>query len=89
MNIGKYGLAALIRIVSSPLGVFQKTTSALLLDSEFKNLHCMPHKMRRAKNTSCSRCGTEKETSEHFLCEYRVLEKIMMQTLGFTKRDFD
>ncbi len=38
MNVGKYGLAALIRIIaSSPLVYFKKSTSALLLDSEFVN----------------------------------------------------
>ncbi len=36
MNVGKYALAALIRIASSPFGV-KKIISALLLDSEFAN----------------------------------------------------
>ncbi len=38
MNVGKYGLAALIRILHHHLLVyFKKPTSALLLDSEFAN----------------------------------------------------
>ncbi len=50
------------------------------------NLHYMLHKMR-AKNPSCRRCGAEKETPEHILCEFLVLEKIRMQTLGFARID--
>ncbi len=36
--------------------------------------------MRRAKTPSCRRCGAEKETSVHILCECPVLEKVRMQT---------
>ncbi len=50
------------------------------------NLQYMLHKMR-AKNPSCRRCGAEKETSVHILCECPVLEKVWMQTLGFTWMD--
>ncbi len=53
------------------------------------NLHYTLHKMRRTKNPSCRRCGAEKEMSEHILCECLVLEKISMQTLGFTRMDPD
>ncbi len=53
------------------------------------NLHYMLHKMRRAKNPSCRRCGAEKETSEHILCECLVFEKIRMQILGFARMDSD
>ncbi len=53
------------------------------------NLHYMLRKERRAKTSSCRRCGTEKETSVHILCECTVLEKIRMQTLGFAKMDPD
>ncbi len=52
------------------------------------NLRYMLHKMRRAK-TSCRRCGAEKETSVHILCEYPVLEKIRMQTLGFARMNLE
>ncbi len=45
------------------------------------NLHYMLHKMRRAKNPSCRRCGTEKEMLEQIPSKYLVLEKIKMQTL--------
>ncbi len=55
----------------------------------FINLHYMLHKMRRAKNPSYRRCGAEKETSEHILCEFLVLEKIRMQTLNFVRMDLD
>ncbi len=51
------------------------------------NLQYMLHKMRRAKTSSCRRCGAEKETSEHILCECPVLEKVRMQTLGFARMD--
>ncbi len=37
------------------------------------------------KNPSCRRCGAEKETSVHILCECLVLEKIRIQTLGCTR----
>ncbi len=53
------------------------------------NLYHMLHNMRRAKNTSCRRCGTEKEMFEHVLCECLVLEKIRKQTVGFTGMDPD
>ncbi len=33
------------------------------------NLHYIMRKMRRAKTPSCRRCGVEKETSVHILCE--------------------
>ncbi len=49
----------------------------------------MLRKMRRAKNPSCKRCGAEKETLEHILCECLVLEKIRMQTLGLARMDPD
>ncbi len=51
------------------------------------NLQYMLHKMRIAKTPSCRRCGAEKETSVHILCEYLVLEKVRMQTLGFSRMD--
>ncbi len=51
------------------------------------NLQYMLHKMRRAKIPSCRRCGAEKETSVHILCECPVLEKVRMQTLGCTRMD--
>ncbi len=51
------------------------------------NLQYMLHKMRRAKTPSCRRCGAEKETSVHILCEYRLLEKARMQTLAFAGMD--
>ncbi len=38
-------------------------------------------------HTACRRCGAEKETSVHILCECPVLEKIRMQTLGFVRMD--
>ncbi len=40
-----------------------------------------------AKTPSCRRCGAEKETSVHILCECLVLEKVRMQILGFTRMD--
>ncbi len=49
------------------------------------NPQCMLHKMRRAKAPSCRRCGAEKETSVHILCECPLLEKVRMQTLGFAR----
>ncbi len=51
------------------------------------NLQHMLHKMRRAKIPSCRRCGAENETSVHILFESPVLEKVRMQTLGFTRMD--
>ncbi len=51
------------------------------------NLQYMLHKMRRAKTPSCKRCGVEKETLVHILCECPVLEKVRMQTLGFAMTD--
>ncbi len=53
------------------------------------NLHYTLHKIRRAKNPSCRRCGAEKETLEHILCECMVLKKIKMRTLGFARMDPD
>ncbi len=50
------------------------------------NLQYMLHKMRGAKIPSCRRCGAEKETSVHILCECPVLEKVRM-TLGFARMD--
>ncbi len=47
----------------------------------------MLHKIGRAKTPSCKRCGVEKETSVHILCECPVLEKLRMQTLGFARMD--
>ncbi len=41
--------------------------------------------MRRAKTPSRRRCGAEKETSVHILCEYPASEKARMQTLGFAR----
>ncbi len=52
------------------------------------NLQYMLHAMRRAKTPSC-RCGAEKETSVHVLCEYPVLEMVKMQTLGFARMDLE
>ncbi len=51
------------------------------------NLQYMLHKMRRAKTPSCRRCGAEKETAVHILCECPVSEKVRMQTLGFARMD--
>ncbi len=51
------------------------------------NLQYRLHKMRRAKTPSCRRCGAEKETSVHILCECPMLEKVGMQTLGFARMD--
>ncbi len=51
------------------------------------NLQYMLHKMRRAKTPSCRRCGAEKETLVHILCECLLLEKVRMQTLGFARMD--
>ncbi len=51
------------------------------------NLQYMLHKMRGAKTPSCRRCGAEKETSVHILCESPVLEKVRMQTLSFARMD--
>ncbi len=47
------------------------------------------YEMSRAKTLSCRRCGAEKETSVHILCEWLALEKIRMQTLGFARMDPD
>ncbi len=43
----------------------------------------------RAKTPSCGRCGAERETSIHILCECQVLEKVRMQTLGFARVDME
>ncbi len=51
------------------------------------NLHYMLHKMRRAKTPSCRRCGAEKKTRVHILCECPALEKVRLQTLGFARMD--
>ncbi len=51
------------------------------------NLQYMLHKMRKANTLSCRRCGAEKETSVHILCECSVLEKVRMQTLSFARID--
>ncbi len=51
------------------------------------NPQYMLHKMRRAKTPPCRRCGAEKETLVHILCECPVLEKVRMQTLGFARMD--
>ncbi len=53
------------------------------------NLQYMLHKMRRVKTPSCRRCGAEKETLVHILCERPVLEKVRMQTLGFARMDLE
>ncbi len=47
------------------------------------NLQYMLHKMRRAKTLSCRRCGAEKETSVHILCECPVLGIGKDADLGF------
>ncbi len=47
----------------------------------------MLHKVRRTKTPSCRRCGAEKETSVHILCECRMLEKVKMQILSFAMMD--
>ncbi len=39
------------------------------------------------KTLSCRRCGAEKETSAHILCECPVLEEVRMWTLDFGKMD--
>ncbi len=44
-------------------------------------------KMGKAKTPSCRRCGAEKKTSVHSLCECPVLEKVRMQTLSFARMD--
>ncbi len=41
----------------------------------------------RARTPSCRRCGADKETSVHILCECPVFEKIRMQTLSFARMD--
>ncbi len=51
------------------------------------NLQYMLHKIRRAKTPSRRRCGAEKETSVHILCECPALEKVRMQTLACTRMD--
>ncbi len=51
------------------------------------NLQYMLNKMKRAKTSSYRRCGAEKEMSVHILCECPALEKIRMQTLGFTRME--
>ncbi len=53
------------------------------------DLQYMLHKVRKAKTHSCRRCGAEKETSVHILCECPVLEKVRMQTLGFATMDLE
>ncbi len=53
------------------------------------NLQYMLRKMRRAKTPSCRRCGAEEETLVNILCECPVLEKVRMQTLGFTRMDLE
>ncbi len=57
------------------------------LQTRHINLQYMLHKMRRAETPSCRRCGAEKETSVHILCECPVLEKVRMQTLDFPRMD--
>ncbi len=51
------------------------------------NLQYTQDKMRRAKTPTCRRCGEEKETSVHILCECPALEKIRLQILGFSRMD--
>ncbi len=53
------------------------------------NLQHTLHEMRRAKTPSCGRCGAEKETSAHIVCECPVLETVRMQTLGFARMDLE
>ncbi len=53
------------------------------------NLHYMLHKIRRAKAPSCRRCGAEKDTLVHILCECLALEKIRIKTFGFARMDSD
>ncbi len=53
------------------------------------NRQYMLHKMRRAKIPSCGRCGAEKETLVHILCERLVLEKVRMHILGFARMDLE
>ncbi len=36
---------------------------------------------------SCGRCGAEKETLVHILCECPGLDKVRMQTMSFTRLD--
>ncbi len=86
----RYFSPVLISIpVKGENGVNPKTRSRVveLLTRHF-NLQYKLHKMRRAKTPSC-RCGAEKETLVHILCECPKLEKIRMQTLGFVRMDPD
>ncbi len=45
--------------------------------------------MRRGKTQSCRRCGADKETLVHILCECSALKKIRIQTFGFARMDPD
>ncbi len=53
------------------------------------SLQYMLHKMKSAKTPSCRRCGAEKETSVHILCECLAMEKLRMQTYGFARMDLE
>ncbi len=53
------------------------------------SLQYMLQKIRRAKTPSCRRCGAEKETSVHILCECPVLEKVRMQIFDFARMDLE
>ncbi len=52
------------------------------------NQQYMLHNLRRAKTPS-SRCGIEKETPVHILCECPVFEMVRIQTLGFARMDLE
>ncbi len=50
------------------------------------NLHSAIHAAQDKNiSPSCRRCGAEKKTSVHILCECRVVEKGRMLTLGFVR----
>ncbi len=51
------------------------------------NLQYMLHKIRRTKTPRCRKCGAEKETLVHNLCECPLLEKVEMRTLDFARTD--
>ncbi len=51
------------------------------------SLQFMQCTMWRAKTSLCRRCGIEKETLVHVLCECPMLEKVRMQTLSFARMD--
>ncbi len=52
------------------------------------NLQYMLHKMKRAKTSSCRRCGAEKEMSVHMPCECPVLKKSKDADCGLCQDGF-